>query len=211
MHVLYFALLIIGSYLVGAIPNGLIVGLIAGKNPLQVGSGKLGTANTVRAAGPAAGALVLVLDLAKGALAALAPRLISWPDDAWLGLSVGFAAAAAIVGHNWSLWVRLYSGKWGGGRGIITALGAMLTVNLWIVLAALLAGGLALLATRFMAIGAIVGAMAALVAIALLGTYGGLSPWFVPGTSAWCLLVLLGFHDSVERLLKGTESKLGSE
>jgi acyl phosphate:glycerol-3-phosphate acyltransferase len=211
MDWLYFLLLIAGAYLVGAIPNGLIIGLLLGKNPLQTGSGKTGTTNTIRAAGPLAGALVLVLDLLKGAFVVLAARLVPWPDDAWLGLAMGCAAAAAIVGHNWSIWVRLYSGKWGGGRGIITALGAMLMVNFWIVIAALIAGGLALLLTRYMAVGAITGAIAGLAAIGVLGEAGQLSPWLLPGTAAWCLLVLLGFHDNIGRLLHGTETRLGRE
>jgi glycerol-3-phosphate acyltransferase PlsY len=208
---LNFALLVVGSYLVGAMPSGLIVGSWFGKNPLQTGSGKTGATNTLRAAGPVAGALVLLLDLAKGAAVVLAARLITWPDEAWLGLAMGCAAAAAIVGHNWSIWVRLYSGKWGGGRGIMTALGAMLVVNFLVVLVAALVGGLALLLTRYMVVGTIAGALAGIVAIAALGATGRLSPWLLPGTAAWCLLVLLGFHDNIARLLNGTENRLGRE
>jgi glycerol-3-phosphate acyltransferase PlsY len=123
---------------------------------------------------------------------------------------MGCAAAAAIIGHNWSVWVRLISGKWGGGRGIGVALGAMLLLNPWIVLTAILAGGLAMLITRYLAIGAITGALAGLIAIISLGISGNLSPWLLPGAAAWCLLVILGFHDNIARLLNGTETRLGS-
>lgn len=203
-----FILLIVGAYLVGAIPSGLLIGLMLGKNPLQTGSGKTGAANTLRTAGRAAAAAVLVLDLIKGALVVLAARLITWPDDAWLGMAMGCAAAAAIIGHNWSVWVRLYSGKWGGGRGIMTAAGAMLVVNFWVVLAALVAGVIALLLTRYVVIGAIAGALAALAAIVALGVAGQMSLWLLPGTLAWCILVILGFHDSIQRLRLGTETKI---
>jgi len=211
MDLLYFALLLVGSYLVGAIPSGLIISRLFGKDPLQTGSGKTGATNTLRTAGPVAAALVLLLDLLKGALVVLAAQAMPWPGEAWRGLAMGCAAAAAIVGHNWSIWVRLYSGKWGGGRGIVTALGAMLVVNPWIVLAAVIAGGLALLITRYMAIGAIVGAVAGFLAIVTLGAAGQLSPWLLPGAIAWCLLVMLGFHDNIGRLLNGTETRLGRE
>src|SRR6266566_9059124 len=194
MYWLYFALLVVGTYLVGAIPNGLIIGLLLGKSPLEVGSGKTGATNTFRAAGPVAAAAVLVLDLAKGALAVIAARLIPWPDDAWLGLAMGCSAAAAIVGHNWSVWVRLYSGKWGGGRGIVTALGAMLLVNPWVVVAAGVVGALAFLLTRHTTLGAVGGALGGLVAIVALGAAGQLSLWLLPGAAAWCLLIILGFH-----------------
>src|SRR6476646_9855763 len=104
MHWLYFVLRVAGAYLLGAIPNGLIVGLLLGKNPLEVGSGKIGATNTLRAAGPMAAAAVALLDLLKGALAVLAARLFPWPNDAWLGMAMGCSAAAAVVGHNWSVW-----------------------------------------------------------------------------------------------------------
>ena len=64
--------------------------------------------------------------------------------------------------------------------------------------------------TRYTAIGAIVGALGGLVAIVILGATGQLSLWLLPGTAAWCLLVILGFHDNIGRLVKGTESKLGT-
>jgi glycerol-3-phosphate acyltransferase PlsY len=210
MALLYFLLLVAGAYLVGAIPFGLLIGLLLGKNPLHSGSGKTGATNTLRTAGPVAAIIVALADLLKGALVVFAARLFPLPDDAWLGLAMGCAAAAAIIGHNWSVWVRLISGKWGGGRGIGVALGAMLLLNPWIVLTAILAGGLAMLITRYLAIGAITGALAGLIAIISLGISGNLSPWLLPGAAAWCLLVILGFHDNIARLLNGTETRLGS-
>jgi glycerol-3-phosphate acyltransferase PlsY len=206
---LYFTLLVLGAYLVGAIPNGLIIGRLLGKSPLEVGSGKTGATNTLRAAGPFAAAAVLLLDLLKGALVVIAARVVPWPNDAWLGLAMGCSAAAAIVGHNWSLWVRLYSGKWGGGRGIVVALGAMLLVNPWLIVAGGVVGAVALLLTRQPTIGAVAGAIGGLVAIVALAATGQMSPWLVPGTVAWCLLIILGFHDNIGRLLKGTEIRLG--
>src|SRR4051812_22493127 len=175
MHWLYFVLLLAGSYLVGAIPSGLIVGLLVGKSPLNVGSGKTGASNTLRAAGPAAAVTVLVLDLLKGAIVVLAARAIPWPDEAWLGLAMGCAAAAAVVGHNWSIWVRLYAGKWGGGRGIMTALGAMLVISPLVVLVAGVAGGIALLLTRYIVVGTLVGALGGLIALFALSVAGQLS------------------------------------
>lgn len=210
MYWLYFVLLIAGAYLLGAIPNGLIVGLLLGKNPLEVGSGKIGATNTLRAAGPVAAAAVALLDMLKGALAVLAARLFPWPNDAWLGMAMGCSAAAAVVGHNWSVWVRFYAGQWGGGRGIATALGAMLVINPWIVAVVLLVGALALVVSRYAAIGAIAGALAGLAAIIVIGAEGVLSPWILPGAAACCLLVILGFHDNIGRLVRGTETRLGS-
>lgn len=181
-----------------------------GRNPLNEGSGKTGATNTFRTAGPIAAALVLILDLIKGFLVVLAARSIIWPNEAWEGIAAGLAGAAAIIGHNWSVWVRVFASKWGGGRGIVTALGAMLTISPWVALAALLAGGAVLAATRYMAWGALIGALAGVATVIALGLTNSVSSWLVPGAVLWGLLVILGFHDNIGRLLSGTEPKLGT-
>ena len=199
-----------GGYLVGAIPSGLLISRLMGRDPLKEGSGKTGATNTLRTSGPVAGVAVAALDIAKGALVVWAVRSVAWPDDVWSGLAVGAAAAAAIIGHNWSVWVRLIAGTWGGGRGILTALGAVVTISPVVALAAFLAGVVVMALTRYMAWGAIAGAIGAIATLLVLGTIGGLSAWLVPGAILWCLLVVLGFHDNIGRLLKGTEPKLGT-
>jgi acyl phosphate:glycerol-3-phosphate acyltransferase len=208
MYWLQMALLVVFSYLLGAVPTGLIVGSLVGKNPLEHGSGKIGTANTLNSAGPVAAAAVLVLDFVKGALVVWVARLLTWPSDAWEAAALGVSAAAAIVGHNWSIWVRLLAGRWGGGRGIVTALGAMTMVNPVVALVAVVVGGLVMLATRYMALGAILGALAGVAAVIVLGAAGQISPWLLPGAVAWGLLVVLGFHDNISRLISGKETKI---
>jgi acyl phosphate:glycerol-3-phosphate acyltransferase len=207
---LLLAASIVGGYLVGAIPSGLLISRMIGRDPLTEGSGKTGATNTLRTSGPAAGIAVAVLDVAKGVLVVWAVRTIAWPDDVWAGLAVGAAAAAAITGHNWSVWVRLIAGKWGGGRGILTALGAVVTISPVVALAAFLLGVVVLALTRYMAWGAIAGAIGAIFTLVVLGVTGWLSAWLVPGAILWCLLVVLGFHDNIRRILKGTEPKLGT-
>ncbi len=207
---LLLAASIVGGYLVGAIPSGLLISRMIGRDPLKEGSGKTGATNTLRTSGPVAGIAVAALDIAKGVLVVWAVRSIAWPDDIWAGLAVGAAGAAAIIGHNWSVWVRLIAGKWGGGRGILTALGAVVTISLLVALGAFLSGVVVMALTRYMACGAIAGAVGAIVTLVVLGVTGGLSVWLAPGAIVWCLLVVLGFHDNIDRLLKGTEPKLGT-
>jgi glycerol-3-phosphate acyltransferase PlsY len=209
-HPSSFLLLLVGAYLLGAIPNGLLLGFIMGRNPLKHGSGKTGTANTLRVLGRPAAAAVLVLDLLKGLAAVIAADFLVLPaGTAWEGIAVGGAGAAAIVGHNWSLWVRLLTRRWGGGRGIVTALGAMLWVHPLVVLAAVLVGALALAATRYVVIATLAGIAAGVATATALGFAGFLSPWLLPGVFAWGLLVVAGFADSIKRLLDGVETRLG--
>lgn len=208
MEWLVLGLLLVGAYLVGAIPNGLLVGRLMGRDLLRHGSGKTGTANTMSALGRGPAALVFALDLLKGVLVALAARLIPWPSDEWGSLALGGAASVAIAGHNWSVWVRLLSGKWGGGRGIVTALGAMLLVNPLVVLVAAVVGAVVLFVSRYVVVATLAGMMGGLATAVLLVAAGQVSPWLLPGCLAWGALVAWGFHDSIGRLLRGEETKV---
>lgn len=204
------ALVSIVSYLIGAIPSGLLIGRIFGRDMLREGSGKLGTANTMNALGVPAALAVFILDLVKGIVPVLIARAFVWPDAAWLGAATAVAGAAAILGHNYSLWVRLIAGKWGGGRGIVTALGAMLMLHPLVVVGAAVVGLLAIAASRRMVVGAIAGVIVGIATALLLITNGWLDSSLFPAAVAWSLLVLLGFSDSIARLLGGTEPKLGT-
>jgi glycerol-3-phosphate acyltransferase PlsY len=195
-------LLLAGSYLVGAIPGGLLVGLLMGRNLLKLGSGKTGTANSMSVLGRPAATAVFALDLLKGLVVVVLAWLLSWPNEVWLDLAIGGAGAAAIVGHNWSLWVRLFTGRWGGGRGIVTAIGAMLTVQPLAVAAAVIFGALAFIISRHVVLATIVGVAATILTSVILVLSQQLPPWLLPGTISWGLLIVAGFHDSIGRLLK---------
>lgn len=206
---LQLILLIICAYLIGAIPSGLLVGMLMGRNLLEGGSGKTGTANAMRVLGRPAAIAVFALDLIKGVASVLLARVLAWPNEAWLAMAMGLAASAAIVGHNWSLWVRLLAGRWGGGRGIVTALGAMLTVQPLVILVAGVVGIGTLAATRYVVVGTLAGIIAGVATVLVLVLLRQVTPWLLPGTIAWGLLVVAGFGDSITRLLKGTETRIG--
>ncbi len=179
-----------------------------GVDLLAKGSGKTGATNTMNAVGPAAAVTVLVTDLIKGMLAVLLVYLFSWPDSMWLAIAVAVVGAAVILGHNYSLGVRLLSGKWGGGRGIVPALGAMLMVHPLVALSTIPVALAAVIATKLMIIGALAGTIAAAVVAVILVAGGWLSPWFLLAVILWALLVTLGFRDNLQRLAQGAEPKL---
>ncbi len=113
-------LAIIIGYLLGSIPCAYIAGrLVKGVDIRKVGGGNIGALNTIREVGTAAGFTVLFADIAKGALAVLVAQ--------WLGLSLPWVFAvglAAVVGHNWSVWL-----KFKGGQGLATTLGVLLALS----------------------------------------------------------------------------------
>ena len=110
---------IVTGYLLGSIPFAYVVTrLKKGADIRQVGGGNVGALNTMREIGMKAGYAVLVADIAKGALAVLIAR--------WLGLSliwVLIAGFAAVIGHNWPIFLGLK-----GGKGAATAMGVLLAL-----------------------------------------------------------------------------------
>lgn len=197
------------AYLLGSIPTGLLIARMRGVDLLAEGSGKTGATNTMNAVGIGAAAAVLLVDLAKGILAVLLAYLVRWEQVTGLAVAVTCAGAAAILGHNYSLGVRLLSGRWGGGRGIVPALGAMLVLHPLVALAAIPVALLAIALTRLMVVGTIAGTIGAAVAAVILVMSCSLSPWFLPAVLVWAALVILGFRDNIERMLRGAEPKLG--
>jgi acyl phosphate:glycerol-3-phosphate acyltransferase len=114
-----FAALLVAAYLIGAVPFGLIVGrLFYGVDVREHGSGNVGTTNVFRVLGKKAGIAVFILDVLKGFLPALAGVLLF---GSWGAVVI---AAAPVVGHMYSLFLR---GR--GGKGVATGAGAVLALE----------------------------------------------------------------------------------
>lgn len=209
MELLQLALVVVLAYLIGSIPTGLIVARLNGVDLTSKGSGKTGATNTMNALGIGAGATVLAFDLVKGVMSVLLAYLFPYEQTMVQAIAVTCAGAAAILGHNYSIWVRLITGRWGGGRGIVTALGAMVLLHPLVVLAAVVVGATFLAITRYVVLGALAGTIGAVVVAVILVSLGSLSGMFLPAVLLWALLVIVGFQDNIERLLQGAEPKLG--
>jgi glycerol-3-phosphate acyltransferase PlsY len=118
------------------------------------------------------------------------------------------AAAAAVLGHVRSIYLRLLQGRWRGGRGVATALGAVLVVNPWISLVALAVALPTIFVSRYVSLGSILGAVAGGITIILLVALGQmdvLSLLFV----FLSVFIIVAHRDNIERLLNGTERKIG--
>ena len=118
----FWVLSLLAGYLLGSLPSAALVARLKRQNIFEVGSSSMGAMNTARNLGWALGALVLLLDLGKGALASFI--------GLWLGalgsdplVTPLVAGVGAIVGHLWSVWVGFR-----GGKGLATTLGVALPV-----------------------------------------------------------------------------------
>src|SRR5258708_2489469 len=105
-------LLIVGAYLIGSIPTGVIVGRMRGFDPRTVGSRNIGTTNVARAGGMGAAAITFAGDVLKGAIPVVVARAMGFPHAtvAWVGF-------AAFLGSISSVFLRFRGGKGVAGRG----------------------------------------------------------------------------------------------
>lgn len=180
------------AYLLGSIPFGLLLSRLAGLGDIRrIGSGNIGATNVLRTGRRGLAAATLLLDAAKGAVAVLIAQHFG-PDMA------AIAAAAAVIGHMFPVWLRFR-----GGKGVATGLGALLALAwpvgvlaclVWLAVAALF---------RYSSLAA----LAAFLASPALA-------WFLadPQRAELALfiavLVFLRHHANIRRLIRGEESKI---
>jgi acyl phosphate:glycerol-3-phosphate acyltransferase len=196
-----FLALLLGGYLLGSIPVGVLVARSKGIDIQQVGSGNIGATNVSRALGKRAGLFVFALDVSKGFVPALIARVLlkeaMWGLDAQvLWFMVG---AAAVLGHSFTPWLRFR-----GGKGIATGLGMLLASSTIVALAAFGVFLLCMALWRYVSLGSIL-------AVASLALFGwlmpGQSPQMVPLYILLFLFVLYKHRDNIGRLRQGTEPK----
>jgi glycerol-3-phosphate acyltransferase PlsY len=194
---------VIVGYLLGAIPVGIIVGRLAGRVDLRDhGSRRTGTTNALRVLGPVPAAVVLLLDVVKGAAAVLAGQWLAGgqaPD-----VAAAAAGTAAIVGHTWSVFIGF-----GGGRGVATTGGALLAMaplTLLILVPVML---LVVWGTKYVSLGSMVGAVLAPFVAAALALVDLAPAATVALAAAAGVLIVLRHADNIDRLRRGTERRLG--
>ena len=194
---------IVGGYLLGSIPFGVIVMRAAGAgDPRAIGSGNIGATNVLRSGRRGLAALTLLGDGGKGALAVL----VAWwfthdaGDQAQAAL-ISVAAFAAFAGHLFPVWLGFK-----GGKGVATFFGTLLAAA-WPV--GLLAGA------TWIAMAALfrISSLAALTAVATAPFYAVLifhRPLPIAILAAGMAVLVWIRHDAnIRRLIKGEEPRIG--
>lgn len=188
--------LVLLAYLAGSVPSALlIVQRATGRDVRREGSGNVGATNALRVGGLKAGAIVTLLDVGKGVLAVWAMSATT-PDSAWRAA----AAAAAVLGHCYPVWLRFR-----GGKGVATGLGAYLVLAPKAAVAALVVWLLVLAVGRWVS-------LASMVATALFPVFAG---WLTSAPRVIVLTVaglaaisVLRHRDNIRNLLAGTEPRI---
>lgn len=202
----------LAAYLLGSIPTGYLVAKGKGVDIRKAGSGNIGATNVFRILGRPAGVFVLLADAAKGWLACALIPLTAWellgayplrastPATPEAGLLV--AGIFAILGHNYTCWLRFK-----GGKGVATTAGVLLAWTPPGFLLALAVWLAVFAAGRYVSLASIAAAISLPVATWLSGR----STTFIVVTAALGALAICKHKDNIKRLLNGTESRFGAK
>lgn len=199
MNTVLFA---VAAYLIGSVSFAVVMSKLFGlSDPRTYGSKNPGATNVLRSGNKAAAVLTLLGDGAKGWLAVwLALRY--GPQYGVGESSVGLVALAVFVGHLWPVFFRFV-----GGKGVATALGVLIGINIWLGLATLATWLIVAYAFRY-------SSFAALVASVFAPFYYGLL--FGTGPVLLAILVMSGLlmyrhRQNIANLMAGKESRIGSK
>jgi glycerol-3-phosphate acyltransferase PlsY len=196
------------GYLLGSIPTGYLVAAARGIDIRTVGSGNIGATNVFRYLGVPAGIFVLLADAFKGWLAVAVVTPLLWTlfhataapqAREWLAIIAGLSA---ILGHNFTCWLHFK-----GGKGIATSAGVMaalvplallIILGIWIIVFGL---------TRYVSLASICAAAA----LPFSAWLTGQSSTMIVITGAMGVLAIYKHKGNIQRLLKGTESRIGAK
>lgn len=206
--VFHFILAALGAYLLGSIPFGFLAAKAKGIDIRTVGSGNIGATNAMRVLGKPMGIGVLLLDALKGYVAvkgagALALALggnFTFPAEHIRGLELT-AGIFAVLGHNYTCWLRFK-----GGKGVATSAGVYLALAPLPLAIALGVFVLTVAVTRYVSAGSMAAALALAAAVWIL------QPGDIPlgvVTTALGAMVIYKHKSNLQRLRAGTENRFG--
>jgi acyl phosphate:glycerol-3-phosphate acyltransferase len=196
----------LAGYLLGSIPTGFLVAKAKGVDIRTVGSGNIGATNVFRYLGKPAGIFVLLVDGPKGWIAVvLLPRLLgAWlyptadaQNREWLAICAG---VCAVLGHNYTCWLNFK-----GGKGIATSAGVLVALVPWSLVIILTIWILVFALSRYVSLASICASFALPFAAWL--TKESLSMILV--TAGMAVLAIYKHKANIQRLMNGTENRLG--
>lgn len=187
---------IVLSYLLGAVPFGLVFTKLAGLGDIrEIGSGNIGATNVLRTGRKDLAAATLILDAGKGAIAVLLTRYFIDPSLAPI------AGTAAFLGHCFPVYL-----KFKGGKGVATFMGTLFAVAPYLGLAT---GGIWLVSAALFRMSSLSALIAA--------TASPILSYFIVGGNSWpaiafmTVMIFIRHKDNIGRILKGEEPKIGKK
>lgn len=203
--VLLALVMLVVAYLFGSIPSGfLVIKATTGKDIREYGSGNIGMANAYRVGGAIPALLVLLGDALKGALPVLVAReVLELPD-----LVVVLVGLAAIVGHDFPIFLRGH-----GGKGVATSLGVITALAPLVGLAAIVVWWVVILIWRYSSLASLTMLFAASVFMFVYDRFvvtvdRDRHPLFTVFVVALLVVAIVQHRQNIDRLLHGRELKI---
>lgn len=192
--------LILGAYIVGGIPWGVVLGRVfKGVDVRQHGSGATGATNALRVLGWKFSVAVFVLDFLKGLLPVALARWLDSP-----GWVIGAVAVVTVAGHCWSPFIGFR-----GGKGMATGGGAAVALMPW--LAFMLVPMIIVVAiTRYVSLASLSAAAIGSGLVIALALSGSFPSWWAFGVVTVAAIIVIQHRGNIARLLNGTERKFGN-
>jgi glycerol-3-phosphate acyltransferase PlsY len=191
---------VIVSYLIGAVPFGLLFSrLFSNVDVRTIGSGNIGATNVLRASGKKAAILTLLADILKGFFPVLIVNVL-FHDDAATALS----GIAAVLGHNFPIYL-----KFKGGKGVATSLGVVLGVAPWTGLVCILVWLISALIWKYSSLSALI-AFACYPLITIMVSSENSKPFSILSLFIFGM-IYYRHRENIKRLLQGTEPKIGKK
>ena len=193
----------IASYLIGAIPYGLIIGFISrGVDIRKHGSGSTGATNVLRTIGLPLAIIVGILDVSKAIIAILIASLFTGGDP----LIKAIAAMFVIIGHIWPIYA-----KFRGGKGILTGVVGLIILSPVTGITAFISAVLTIAIFKIVSLGSIVGMAVALASILFLYQIGQeQNIEYVLYTVIGSIIIIFKHTSNIKRLINKTEPKIGN-
>jgi glycerol-3-phosphate acyltransferase PlsY len=201
------------GYIIGSFPTAYLIGRLNGVNIFELGSGNMGTTNVLRTLGTFWAILVGIGDFAKGIIAVWLGRELAAANPELMSQASAsvISAVAVVVGHNWSFFASLLTGKIRGGKGAATAGGTWLIMMPAVVIALPLAiMALIVITTRYMSLGVLMSVVTAGVIIGVMLLTQQLEPVYI----LYYLVGVVVFYrhrENIQRLLQGNERRVGEK
>lgn len=194
--------LVLLSYLIGAIPFGLVVGRLTGGIDIrQYGSGNIGTTNVLRTLGRGPSAVVFICDFGKAIVAVLLAR---W----FVGEPVLEAAcgAASVVGHTWSVYLGMR-----GGKGVASGFGGLMALSPMAAVIVFVFGAAVMLVTRVVSLGSILSCGFAIVVVTVLTWWANQPIEHLVYTVLMSAVIVFRHKGNIARLRAGVEPRIGQK
>lgn len=195
-------LFILGAYLLGSIPFGYLIAKSKGIDIRKVGSGNIGATNVGRALGKRWKFVTIILDALKGALAVIFSRLYFNGETEIEQLAPFFTSTAAIMGHNWTIFL-----KFKGGKGVATSAGVITFLSPYSALASFITYLTVTRVTKYVSLGSMVSGCV----MAITMHFVHQNQYYTIFGCLLATLIIAKHHTNIKKLIKGEENKIGNK